>query len=564
VVNNVNVSLGSGWNGVGFQCQRLTALSSNAQISGQASWNGSSYATGNFELSALNSAGLRNGFWVFAQNATSFTYSGNDDGLGNFVLLDKAGYNLVSFCTSGDLPGSSITATQNGASVPLGSVVLPQFFEIGPDNQYVTVDVQTGGVVKPGKAYWIFANTANGAVRLNFSPPAPSPTPTPVTSPTPAASPSPTPVPTPTPSPSPAAASLQFLVQPPATVAAGASLPNLQVQARRADGSPATGLNVTLSLAAGAPSGGALTGTVTQTTIGTGVATFAGLSLNAAGTYQLVATSGSTTTTSATVTVAAGAAAAVRLLQAPTGGTVGTSINPFIRVDRTDASGNHLTAAGVPITVTVNTGPGTLGGTATVNTDANGSATLASLTLSAAGAHTLSVSDGVFSATTPSFTVAAAATGNLAFSIAPVASTAGATMATVQVRFENPAGTLDSATNLPITLSTMPGTQAPPPSAAFPFGGFLQPPRTTSVTVTPTGGIANFTTLAPGMAGTYVLVASANGYPSLASATFPVNAGTVAAMRFAPAPVPCRRGQTSTRSWSSWTPRATWLPPRAR
>lgn len=77
------------------------------------------------------------------------------------------------------LAGSTLTTSQNGSPVVLEAVVLPQFFELGNRGDTV-VDVRAGGVVKPGKAYWIFANTAD--VRLNF--PAPSPSP--------AASPSPT------------------------------------------------------------------------------------------------------------------------------------------------------------------------------------------------------------------------------------------------------------------------------------------------------------------------------------------------------------------------------------
>jgi len=169
VVNNVNVTLNPGWNAVGFQAQQLTALTPGAGIAGLASFNGTGYTTSNFDTATINAAPerARRGFWVFNNGATntSFTYSGNDDGQGNYVNLVQ-GYNLVSFCTNVDISGPQITASVNGTTVPLGSVVLPQFTEIQPNNTYVTVDVQApGSTVKPGRAYWIFAN---GNVRLNL------------------------------------------------------------------------------------------------------------------------------------------------------------------------------------------------------------------------------------------------------------------------------------------------------------------------------------------------------------------------------------------------------------
>jgi len=177
-VSNVQVSLGPGWNGVGFQSQVLTALSANALISGQATFNGVGYVTGSFDLATLNAgAGPRRGFWVFAQQATSFTYSGVTDG-SNHVDLTFPGYQMVSFCSATDVPGSTLVARQNGNVVPLGSVVLPQFFEIGQQGQpYTTVDVANGGVLKPGRAYWVFANVASGPVRLTFNSSGPTPSP---------------------------------------------------------------------------------------------------------------------------------------------------------------------------------------------------------------------------------------------------------------------------------------------------------------------------------------------------------------------------------------------------
>lgn len=172
-VNDVPVVLNAGWNGVGFQALQVTSLSSNPQVAGLATFSNGSYQTGNYATADVNAgAGGRRGFWIFATGNTSFTYSGT--GGPDFVDL-ASGYNLVSFATSSDLPGSSLTASVNGSTVPLGSVVLPTFTEIGPNNAYTSVDVSAGGSVKAGRAYWIFASTA-AQIRVSGGPqPSPQP-----------------------------------------------------------------------------------------------------------------------------------------------------------------------------------------------------------------------------------------------------------------------------------------------------------------------------------------------------------------------------------------------------
>lgn len=176
-VTGVQVPLNAGWNAVGFQAQRLTSVSA-PQVAGTADWNGSTYVVGALTAEGVNG---RRGYWVFANAATTLTYSGTDDGLGRFVDLTINGYQLVSFATSVDLPLTSVTATQNGQSVALASVV-GAIFEIGPTNQYTAVNL-ANGLLRPGRAYWVFANTANGTVRLNLgSAPTPSPSPASVSS----------------------------------------------------------------------------------------------------------------------------------------------------------------------------------------------------------------------------------------------------------------------------------------------------------------------------------------------------------------------------------------------
>lgn len=170
-VTNRNVNLVPGWNPIGFESQQLTALSANPNIAGMCTWNGSSYVTSNFSTSDVNSGQkARRGFFLFATSATNFTYSGNDDGLGNYVDLQQ-GYNLVSFTTDANFSGANLTTTVSGNSVPPNSVIFRTFYEIQSDQSYVGVNALGGGTLKPGKAYWVYSL---GSVRLNWGP-APDP-----------------------------------------------------------------------------------------------------------------------------------------------------------------------------------------------------------------------------------------------------------------------------------------------------------------------------------------------------------------------------------------------------
>lgn len=174
LVSNVTVPLVSGWNSVALQCQRVTAVSSNPAIPGFAFYSGGAFQTASFTAAELNAgAGGQRGLFVRAESATSFTYSGQDDGPSTSVDL-VSGWNLVSFTNSSDVPGSSLSG-------PLGTVVLPNFQQINADNSFTEVNVQNGGILRAGRPYWVFAT---GAARLTLgSTPSPSPSPAAVTGP---------------------------------------------------------------------------------------------------------------------------------------------------------------------------------------------------------------------------------------------------------------------------------------------------------------------------------------------------------------------------------------------
>ena len=77
-VNGVSVSLIPGWNGVAFQAQQISAISANSNIAGVATFANGTYQLGNYALTDINAGtGADRGFWMFANAATSFTYSGS-------------------------------------------------------------------------------------------------------------------------------------------------------------------------------------------------------------------------------------------------------------------------------------------------------------------------------------------------------------------------------------------------------------------------------------------------------------------------------------------------------
>ena len=154
-----------------------------------------------------------------------------------------------------------------------------------------------------------------------------------------------------------------------------------------------------------------LSGTVSQPTDNTGLATFAGISVNLAGTYTLLAQApGVTSATSNPFTVTAGQAA---IIQATGGTPQSTVINtPFIaplQAIVTDSAGNPV--SGVTVTFTV---PGT-GATASlssrsVTTDGSGHASVNATANGVAGAYSVTAGAGGVSAAA-SFALANVAAG---------------------------------------------------------------------------------------------------------------------------------------------------------
>lgn len=116
----------------------------------------------------------------------------------------------------------------------------------------------------------------------------------------------------------------------------------------------------------------------TATTDSNGVATFTNLSITGSGAFTLLVDGALLSSVTANVTVVS-TASQFAILAMPTTGTdnVAFSTQPQLRL--LDALGNNVLQAGVVVTASVFTGNGTLIGTVTATTDANGIATFSNL-----------------------------------------------------------------------------------------------------------------------------------------------------------------------------------------
>jgi lipoprotein-anchoring transpeptidase ErfK/SrfK len=103
------------------------------------------------------------------------------------------------------------------------------------------------------------------------------------------------------------------------------------------------------------------------------------------------------------VTFTAQAATKIVVTSAPTPQTLASVI---ISVQLQDAANAAVPLAGVPLTISIATGGGTLGGTATVSTNSSGAATFTLSVTGTAGARTFTITGaGLTSATTISITL---------------------------------------------------------------------------------------------------------------------------------------------------------------
>ena len=333
------------------------------------------------------------------------------------------------------------------------------------------------------------------------------------------------------------ATQLAFTTQPSATGAGDSITPAVAVAALDNAGNTATGFtgNVTITLG-GNPESGTLSGTTTVAAVG-GVATFANLSLDRAGTgYSLVASApGFLSAASTSFEVSAGPATQLEFRTQPTTTGVGEVITPAVAVTPMDNLGNAATGFTGDVTVTLGTNPGgaTLLGTTTAPA-VSGVAAFADLRLDKPGVgYTLvATAAGELAATSTAFEVAAGSGTQLAFTSQPTTTGAGETI--------NPAVTvLDSLGNtatgftgsVTIALGDNPGSAT------------LSGTTTTAAVA----GVATFTDLSLDKAGTgYTLLATAASVSPATSTAFDITAGLATQLDFTTQPTATSAGSPVT------------------
>ena len=227
------------------------------------------------------------------------------------------------------------------------------------------------------------------------------------------------------------AATLLFTVQPSNALAGAAITPAVQVVAHDAQGNTATGFSGNVTMALGAnPGSGTLAGTTTVAAA-SGVATFANLSINKAGTgYTLTASaSGPTSATSNPFTVSAAAATQLAFTVQPPNGAAGAALTPAVQVTARDAQGNVATDFTGTVTVALGVNPGgaTLSGTTSLAA-VSGVATFSSLSIDKVGTgYTLTAAaTGLSGATSVGFNITPGAATELVFTVEPSNAAAGA------------------------------------------------------------------------------------------------------------------------------------------
>ncbi len=323
------------------------------------------------------------------------------------------------------------------------------------------------------------------------------------------------------------ASNLNFVVQPAASTTAGATMtPAVQVEIRdQFANRVSTATNGVALVMANNPGGGTLTGGGTVPAV-TGVATFAGLSIDKAGTgYTLSAAStGLTAQTSSAFTITTGAAAAIAATS-PTSqtATAGTAVSSPPSVIVRDANGNPV--AGVAVTFALAAGNGTLtGGSQTTN--AGGVATVGGWTLSpTAGTNTMTASSGTLSGGPVTFT--ATGTAGAASSIAVNAgngqsATAGSPVATPpSIIVKDVNGNVVTGVAVTFAIGSGGGTVSPAIPVATGTDGVA---TVTSWTLGPTAGTNTLTATSGTLSGSPVTF-TATGTPG-AAATVGANSPT--------------------------------------
>ncbi|HEX9767338.1 MAG TPA: hypothetical protein VGA36_11295, partial [Nitriliruptorales bacterium] len=302
-------------------------------------------------------------------------------------------------------------------------------------------------------------------------------------------------------------ASMTMLTQPSSTAQSGVAFSQQPtVEVRDSEQNLVVGADVSASIASG---GGTLDGSTTVATNAAGRATFTDLAITGdPGARTLQFQAGSASATSGSVDVTVGAPATVTILTQPSSTAqngVELAQQPVVEVE--DASGTAT--VGTVVTVSIATGGGTLGGTASATVAADGTATFTDLSISGTvGDRTLEFTAGTASATSGTISLEAGALARLVITLQPSSSASNAEPFAQQprVRAEDASDNPISGLNITAAIQSGGGT----------LGG-------TKVLSTDGSGVAAFTNLAiTGPVGTRTLRFSSAAFNVVST---PINVG---------------------------------------
>lgn len=312
---------------------------------------------------------------------------------------------------------------------------------------------------------------------------------------------------------------LGFSVQPTNAAVSAVIAPAIKVSVLDSlDNLTTSTASVTIAIGSGT---GTLGGTLTAPAVA-GVATFSTVTINTAGSFTLVATSGGLLSATSNSFGIFGPVTKLGFVTQPIGGTASQVLQP-VRVAIQDASGNTVTSDTRSITIAITAATGTagavLGGTLTATAVA-GVATFSTLTVDRAGTAykltgTTTVASALTAATSNTFDIIAVGpAAKLAFTVQPPNTVAGASITpNVQVTVQDAGGATVTASTAAITLAieTNPGSAT--------LGG-------TTLTVNATAGVATFSGISLNKVGTaYKLNATSGTLTKAVSSTFNITAG---------------------------------------
>jgi hypothetical protein len=332
---------------------------------------------------------------------------------------------------------------------------------------------------------------------------------------------------------SPTTASQLVFTTPPTGGTAGSPLSSVSVSIEDQFGNVEKGDSTSVSISPTGP-GSFASGSTTSVSAVNGVATFSNLVLDISGSYTLTSsdtTDDLTSAPSGSFTVAPSTTDKLVFTQEPESATAGDDLTLAVVVKIEDSDGNVITTDDSDVTLAVDTGPGSIDGTATVKA-VNGVATFSSVDFQTAGQYMLKASDstdGLSNFNSTSFTVSPAKPSTLVFTNQPTTGTAGVAFSSVQVTIEDQFGNVETGDNTTVALS-------PSGPGSFTAGS--------STSVAAVNGVANFTNLTLDTAGSYTLSAqdTSDSVSSSQSNSITISPTTASQLAFAVPPATSTAG----------------------